>query len=68
MKFKFIRLATLVIFVMSVVYMGPVQNVFGHSPSEHAPQFHVDCTYGEPLTNDDAGSLGGRSKGLSRLY
>lgn len=42
MKFKFIRLATLLIFVMSVVYLGHVQNSFGHDVSSHPPEFYVD--------------------------
>ena len=51
MKSKFIQLATLFIFVMSVVYMVQTQNGYGHGASEHPPEFYVDPS-GDPLTED----------------
>ena len=46
MKFQLIQLTTLIIFVMSLVYMAQTQDVYGHDPSNHPPEFYVDCTYG----------------------
>ena len=46
MKFKRIPLTTLLFFLMSVVYLGHTKNVYGHDPSNHPPNFYVDCTYG----------------------
>ena len=42
MKFKLVQFATLLIFVMSVVYMGQVPNVFAGEVSTHPPEFYVD--------------------------
>lgn len=54
MKIKWIRLTTLLIFVMSVVYLGHVQNSFGLEVSEHPPEFYVD---------DNGESQGGKKEG-----
>ena len=53
MPFKFIRFITLLIFVMSLVYVGQTQDVYGHEPYLHPPQFHVSSWDGKPLANMD---------------
>lgn len=42
MKFKLIQFATLLIFVMSVVYMAPPRDGFGSIGTCHMPAFYVD--------------------------
>ena len=46
MKFQLLLLTTLIIFVISLVYLEQTQNVDGHDPSNHPPNFYVDCTLG----------------------
>ena len=66
MKFKLIQIATLVIFVMSVVYMAHIPNGYGgpitdsegnaivHDVSSHNPNFYIDaCGHRKDGATDD---------------
>ena len=81
MKIKWIRLTILLIFLMSVVYVGHVQNSFGLEVSSHPPEFYVDDngenkggnrtgpngeTYKDPRTNPTySGSSGNGTESAS---
>lgn len=41
MKFKLIQFATLLAFVMSIIFLAHTPNGFGHGASEHPPEFYV---------------------------
>lgn len=48
MKFKLIQFGTLLVIVMSIVYMAQTQDGYGHDASDHEPQFYVNSS-GEVL-------------------